>query len=77
MEIIEVPVDKSLIAEVDRVTQSLAITRTDFARLALELALRHQKTIALEQQHLQGYARQPIKSDEIAEWEPEQVWGES
>ncbi len=77
MEIIEVPVDKSLIAEVDQVTQSLAMTRADFARLALELALRHQKTIALEQQHLQGYARQPIKSDEIAEWEPEQVWSES
>lgn len=77
MEIIEVPVDKSLIAEVDRVTQSLAISRADFARLALELALRHQKTIALEQQHLQGYARHPIKSDEIAEWEAEQVWNES
>lgn len=76
MEIIEVPVDKTLIAEVDRATQSLAISRADFARLALELALRHQKTIALEQQHLQGYTRQPLKFDEIAEWETEQVWGE-
>lgn len=76
MEIIEVPVDKTLIAEVDRVTQSLAMTRADFARLALELALRHQKTIALEQQHLQGYARHSDKS-EVAEWEAEQVWGES
>ncbi len=77
MEIIEVPVDKSLIAEVDQVTQSLAMTRADFARLALELALRHQKTIALEQQHLQGYAQHPVKSDEIAEWESEQLWSES
>jgi len=77
METIEVPVDESLIAEVDRVTRSLAMTRADFARLALELALRHQKTIALEQQHRQGYARHPAQADEFAEWESEQVWGES
>jgi metal-responsive CopG/Arc/MetJ family transcriptional regulator len=77
METIEVPVDESLIAEVDRVTRSLAMTRADFARAALELALRHQKTIELEQQHLQGYVRHPAKADEIAEWESEQVWGDA
>ena len=77
MVTIEAPVDESLIAEVDRVTRSLAMTRADFARLALELALRHQKTIALERQHLQGYARHPTQADEFAEWESEQVWGDS
>ena len=75
METIEVKVDEALLAQVDRATRSLAITRGDFARIALELALRNQKTIALEQ-HAQGYARHPVKADEIDEWESEQVWGE-
>ncbi len=77
METIELSVEESLIAEIDRVTRSLAMTRADFARVALELALRHQKTIALEQQHAQGYARHPTELTEVDEWEPEQVWGDS
>ncbi|MDQ3687167.1 MAG: CopG family transcriptional regulator [Acidobacteriota bacterium] len=76
METIELKIDESLLEAVDRATRSLAITRDDFTRIALELALRNQKTIALERQHAQGYARQPVKSDELNEWEPEQVWGE-
>lgn len=77
METIELAIEESLLAEVDRATQRLAITRDDFARLALELALRNQKTIALEQQHAQGYARHPIKPGELDDWEAEQVWSES
>lgn len=76
MEIIELSVDESLLAEVDRATRLLEMTRADFARIALELALRNQKTIALERQHAQGYARHPAKLDEFDEWESEQVWGE-
>lgn len=77
METIEVKVDESLLEEVDRATRALAITRDDFARIALKLALRNQKTIALEQQHAQGYASHPAKPGEFDEWESEQVWGES
>ncbi len=77
MEIIELTIDESLLAEVDRVIRSLAMSRADFARIALELALRNQKTIALEQQHAQGYARNPVKPDEFDNWESEQVWSES
>ncbi len=76
METIELTIDESLLAQVDRVTRQLSMTRADFARIALELALRNQKTIALEQQHAQGYARHPVKPGEIDEWESEQVWGE-
>ncbi len=43
METIELTVDESLLAEVDRATQQLSMTRADFARIALELALRNQK----------------------------------
>jgi len=77
METIQLTVDESLLAEVDRVTRQLSMTRAAFVRVALELALRNLKTIALEQQHAQGYARHPFNPSEIGEWEPEQVWGES
>ena len=76
METIQLTVDESLLAEVDRVTRQLSMTRAAFVRVALELALRNQKTIALEQQHAQGYARHPVKPDEFDEWDSEQVWGE-
>lgn len=69
METIELTIDESLLAEVDRATRQLSMTRADFARLALELALRNQKTIALEQQHAQGYARNPVKPSEFGDWE--------
>lgn len=77
METIELTIDESLLAEVDRVTRQLSMTRADFARIALELALRNQKTIALEQQHAQGYARNPVEPGEFDGWESEQVWSGS
>lgn len=77
MKTIELTIDESLLAEVDRVTRQLSMTRADFARIALELALRNQKTIALEQQHAQGYADNPVKPGEFDDWESEQVWSES
>ena len=76
METIQLTVDESLLAEIDRVTHSLAMTRAAFIHAALELALRNQKIIALEQQHAQGYASHPVKPGEFDEWESEQVWGE-
>jgi metal-responsive CopG/Arc/MetJ family transcriptional regulator len=51
MTTIELTVDESLLAEVDRVIRSLAMSRSTFVRVALELALRNQQTIALERQH--------------------------
>jgi metal-responsive CopG/Arc/MetJ family transcriptional regulator len=77
METIELKIDESLLAEIDRVTRGLSISRDDFARIALELALRNQKTIMLERQHALGYTRHPVKPDEFDGWESEQVWGES
>lgn len=43
---------------------------------AVNLALRNQKIITLEQLHVQGYSNHPSKKDEFTEWESEQVWGE-
>lgn len=69
METIELKIDESLLAEIDQVTERLSISRDNFARIALEFALRNQETLALEQQHAQGYARQPVKPKEFDEWE--------
>lgn len=75
METIQLTLDEPLLAEIDKVTRSLAMTRSAFVRVALEWALRNQQIIALEQRHAQGYARLPVASDEVSEWESEQVWG--
>lgn len=65
MQTIELAIDESLLAEVDRVTRSLSMTRAAFVRVALELALRNEKTIAMEQQHAEGYARRPVEPGEF------------
>ncbi len=41
------------------------------------IQLRRQREIELETQHAPGYERQPQTIDEIAEWLPEQDWGEA
>ncbi len=44
---------------------------------AVNLALRNQKILDMEKQHAHGYASQPSRKEEFAEWESEQSWGES
>ncbi len=77
MKTIQLCVEETLLAEVDRVTQALAMTREAFVLAALERALRQQEIIALEQKHARGYARHPITPGELGEWETEQAWSES
>ena len=76
MKTIELTVEESMLAEVDRATHDLEMTREDFVRTAKERALQQQEIIALEQKHARGYANQPQVADEVSEWEAEQVWGE-
>ena len=76
MYMIAINVDDSLLADIDQAARSLAMSRANFIRAALELALQNQNMLALEKQHVQGYKKHPTKSSEIGEWESEQVWGE-
>ncbi|MGH9836728.1 MAG: CopG family transcriptional regulator [Blastocatellia bacterium] len=73
---IQFSIDEFLLAEIDRVTQSLAMTRDEFVRQALETALRRSKIRILEQRDREGYARHPVAPDEFDEWESVRVWGE-
>lgn len=76
MKTIEVTIDETLLAEIDRATRSLDISREAFIQEALQRALREQTLTALERQHEQGYARHPPRAGEFDGWEAEQAWGE-
>jgi metal-responsive CopG/Arc/MetJ family transcriptional regulator len=76
MKTIQMTIDEPLLDEVDRVIQDLKTTRSAFIRSSLQLALRKYAISKLEQQHAEGYARNPIASGEFDIWESEQAWGE-
>jgi len=76
MTTIQIPIEETLLTEVDRVIQSLAMTRADYIRKALKLALSQDEIRLLEKQHEESYARKPMLPEEIDEWESERVWEE-
>ena len=76
MMTIQFSIDEFLLAEIDRVTQSLAMTRDEFLGKALEMALRRSQIRILERRDEEGYARHPVVPGEFDEWESEQVWEE-
>lgn len=76
METIQLTIDESLLAEVNRATNALEMTPSDFMRVALERALQQREIIAKERQHAQAYSAQPQQPEEIEEWQSEQEWGE-
>ena len=55
----------------------ITILNEELSEESVNLVLQNQKITALEQQHALGYASQPSQKDEFAEWESEQIWGES
>jgi metal-responsive CopG/Arc/MetJ family transcriptional regulator len=74
MTTIQLSIDEPLLTEIDLVTQSLAITRADFIREALESALRKTNIKILEQRHREGYERIPQQPDEFEIPESDRVW---
>jgi metal-responsive CopG/Arc/MetJ family transcriptional regulator len=76
MKTIQMTLDEPLLTKVDQLTAQLHVTRSEFIRQALQLALRQHDIAALEIQHAQGYAQQPAAPDDMAEWSDEQHWGD-
>ena len=74
MEIIELSIDESLLAEVQQATAALQMTPSDFIKVALERALQQREIIAKERRDAQGYAAHPQQPEEIEEWLDEQEW---
>jgi len=65
MKTIQMTIDESLLSEVDEATQTLGITRSEFVREALRLALQRLKISNLEKQHRAGYRRYPVAPGEF------------
>ena len=76
MRTVQMTLDESLVAEVDRAAKRLKTTRSAFARDALRNALEALKIRELERKHREGYARKPVAEGEFDSWESEHAWGE-
>lgn len=76
MTTIQIAIEDTLLTKVDRMTQSLAMTRADYIKKALDLALNQDEIKLLEKQHRESYARKPMLPEEIDEWDSERVWEE-
>ncbi len=74
MKTVQMTLDEKLVMEVDRAVEKLGTTRSAFTRQALRQALETIHVKILEQQHREGYTRQPAKQGEFSDWESEQVW---
>ncbi len=76
MKTIQMTIDETLLADVDRTVNELGTNRSFFIRSALQSALRQHSIEKLEQRHAAGYAQQPSNDAEVTEWADKQVWGE-
>jgi len=71
---VQMTLDEELVEAVDRAAKRLGTSRSAFARRALRQALARLREQELERKHRRGYERRPVKPEEFALWEPEQVW---
>jgi metal-responsive CopG/Arc/MetJ family transcriptional regulator len=67
MKTIQMTIDEQLLLEVDQAVRELGISRSAFLRDALREALKQLQV--MEQQHIAGYKRHPVKSDEFDVWQ--------
>jgi metal-responsive CopG/Arc/MetJ family transcriptional regulator len=74
MKTIQMTIDEALLADVDRAVNELGTSRSAYIRDALQAALRRHALEKLEERQAAGYARYPLRVDEIEEWAGEQLW---
>jgi metal-responsive CopG/Arc/MetJ family transcriptional regulator len=76
MRTVQMTLDEELVEAIDRVSKQLSTTRSAFTRKALREALARYNLKQLEQQHRQGYEKDPVVEGEFSIWEMEQAWGD-
>ena len=76
MKTVQMTLDPDLVAQVDRASRRLGLTRSAFARQALGAALERLRIEELERRHREGYRRKPIRRGEFDVWTREQAWPE-
>jgi len=74
MRTVQMTLEPTLVAQVDRAAKRLGLTRSAFARRALAAALERLRAQALERRHADGYRRKPVRRGELDVWTPEQAW---
>ncbi len=74
MRTVQLTLEDELVTAIDRVAGQRRQSRSAFTRDALRAALAKFETQALEQQHREGYLRQPVRSGEFSDFEDEQAW---
>jgi len=75
MKTIQLTIDERLLKLVDQLSRSRKTTRSAFIRAALEAEIRRQRVREKEDQHAEGYARNPVLPGEFDVWVNEQDWG--
>jgi metal-responsive CopG/Arc/MetJ family transcriptional regulator len=75
MKTIQMTIDEELLAEVDRVIDSLETSRSAFIRRAIKLAIKRHEMREMEKRHARGYAKYPVEKGEFDIWQDEQAWG--
>ncbi len=74
MKTVQITLEDELVKAVDLAADRLDQSRSAFTRDALRAALAKLEVQAQEQQHREGYLRQPVSSGEFSDFEDEQVW---
>lgn len=76
MRTVQITLDDELVVEVDNLAKRLQTSRSAFTRDALRSAIERHTTALLEEQHREGYRRQPVTMEEFSVWEAERAWGD-
>ncbi len=66
--------EPALVAQVDRASRKLGLSRSAFTRRALGAALERLRIQELERRHRDGYRKKPVRRGEFDAWTREQVW---
>lgn len=76
MKTVQMTLEPDLVARVDRAARRLGVSRSAFARQALNIALERLHVQKLERRHREGYRRKPVRRGEFDLWTLEQAWPE-
>lgn len=76
MKTIQMTMENELVERVDARVKRLGTTRSAFAREALKDALRRLDEKELEERHVEGYRRYPVKPGEFEIPEADHAWGD-
>ena len=74
MRKVQITLDDDLAVAVDLAAHQLNQSRSAFTQDALRAALAKLELRVREQQHREGYLRQPVSPGEFSDFEDEQVW---